>query len=94
MKCLGGTTGEVFNVTAQRLVHYGCSEAQAYRLAQVCTLAGDATDAACEDEVILALVAASEAANGRAEVTYVSGIRRDVLREATLRLDATRREGR
>jgi hypothetical protein len=67
-------------VTAQRLVRYGCSEAQAYRLARVCTLAADATDSACEDTVILALVAASEAVNGRSEVTYVSGVRRDTLR--------------
>lgn len=88
MKHLSGTRGEVFNVTAQRLVRYGCSEAQAYRLGRVCTLAADATDAACQDAVVLALVAASEVVNGRAEVTYVSGIRRD-----TLRLD-TRREGR
>ncbi len=80
MKHLGGMTGEVFNVTAQRLVRYGCSEAQAYRLARVCTLAADATDAACEDAVVLALVAASEAVNGREEVTYVSGVRRDTLR--------------
>jgi hypothetical protein len=80
MKYLGGTTGEVFNVTAQRLVRYGCSEAQAYRLARVCTLAADATDAAVEDAVINALVAAKTEVDGVPEIEYLGGQRRDTLR--------------
>ena len=31
---LGGMTGEIFNVTAQRLMQYGCTEGQAYTLAR------------------------------------------------------------
>jgi hypothetical protein len=77
---LDAARGEVLSETAQRLIRYGCTEAQAYRLARVCTLAADASNAVCEDAVILALVSASEAVHGRAEVTYISGIRRDTLR--------------
>src|ERR1700740_1907941 len=40
----GSATGELFTETAHRLVRYGCTEAQAYQLARVCTLATDATD--------------------------------------------------
>jgi hypothetical protein len=89
MKHLGGTTGEVFNVTAQRLVRYGCTEGQAYSLARLIRLDRETPDATVEVAVIGALVAAKEAVDGVPEVEYISGQRRD-----TLRLDAARSEGR
>jgi hypothetical protein len=89
MKRLSGMTGEVFNITAQRLVRYGCSESQAYALSRLIRLDHETPDATVEAAVIGALVAAKEAVDGVPEVEYISGQRRD-----TLRLDATRREGR
>ncbi len=80
MKRLGGTTGEVFNATAQRLVHYGCSEAQAYALAQVIRLDRETPDATVEEAVINALVAAKTAVDGVPEIEYLGGQRRDILR--------------
>ena len=86
---LTGNTGEVFTVTAQRLVRYGCTETQAYSLAQLIRLERETSDAAVEKAVINALVKAKTAVDGVTEVEYVGGQRRD-----TLRLDAARSEER
>ena len=75
-----GPSGEIFSETAQRLLRWGMIEREAYMLARCVRLAADATDTACEDAVILALVAASEAVSGRADVTLVGGRRCDVQR--------------
>ena len=86
---LTGNTWEVFTVTAQRLVRYGCTEREACTLGRVITLDSDATDQTVEAAVIGALVAAKEAVHGLPEVEYLGGLRRD-----RLRLDAARSEGR
>ena len=80
MKALTGMSGAIFSETAQRLVRYGLTEREAWTVSRCVRLTANTTDADCENAVILALVAASEAVNGRADVTYVSGVRRDTLR--------------
>jgi hypothetical protein len=75
-----GLAGEIFSETAQRLIRWGMTEREAYMLARVVRLTADATDATCENAVILALIAASEAVRGRAEVTLVGGRHCDVQR--------------
>jgi hypothetical protein len=81
MKTLtAGASGEIFSETAQRLLRWGMTEREAYMLARCVRLTADATDTACENAVILALVAASDAVNGRADVTLVVGRRCDVRR--------------
>lgn len=72
--------GEVFSVTAQRLIRYGLSEAEAHAMARVMTLEADTSEAAVEQAVIEALVAAKESVTGAACIEYVGGQRRDTLR--------------
>jgi hypothetical protein len=53
-----GLAGEIFSETAQGLIRWGMAEREAYMLATVVRLTADATDATCENAVILALIAA------------------------------------
>jgi hypothetical protein len=76
----GGIEGEIFNETAQRLIAWKCTEAQAYALAQVVTLDRDTPDSEVEAIVIEALVTAKSVVSPIAEIEYVSGQRRDTLR--------------
>jgi hypothetical protein len=69
------------NATEMRLVQYGMSEREAVVLAPHVELPADATPKQIEDAVIYALVAVGEQVHGPADVRYISGQRRDVLRE-------------
>jgi hypothetical protein len=75
-----GIVGEVFTETAQRLIRYGCTEAQAYTLAKLIKLDRDATDDAVQNAVCSALVSAKQAVDGVAEIEYVAGRRCDMQR--------------
>ncbi len=77
---LTGNAGEVLQVTAQRLIRYGCTEREACALANVITLERDASDSEVETAVVNALVAAKEAVSGHATVLYLDGRRCDVQR--------------
>jgi len=73
-------SGEVFTETAHRLIRWGMSEREAFALAQVMTLTGDASDDAVQNAVCLALVSAKQAVDGVAEIEYITGRRCDVQR--------------
>jgi hypothetical protein len=80
----GQAGGETLSVTAQRLIKWGTSEREALALARVIRIGDDATDACVEHAVIDALVSIKQAADGFADIEYIGGHRRDILRD-TLR---------
>jgi hypothetical protein len=75
-----GPAGEVIEVTEQRLIRYGCTEREAYALAQVITLERETSDTDVEQAVITALVSAKQAIDGIPVIEYIGGQRRDTLR--------------
>ena len=64
----------------QRLLRYGCNETEAFCLASHVNISLDSTDEAVENEVISALVNAKQAVDGIAEIEFLGGQRRDVVR--------------
>ena len=73
--------GRILTATETLLLRFCDDERQAVALAPYVNLRQDATDQQIADAVILALVRIKEAAQGKAEIHYVSGHRRDLLRE-------------
>lgn len=77
---LTGNTGEILQVTEQRLIRYGCIEREAYALARITTLERTSTDSEVEAAVIEAFVSAKQATGGATDIVYLGGQRRDTLR--------------
>ena len=72
----------VLSPVEQRLVEWGLSEGQALAIAATNpTIATSATDAEIEHVVICTLVNVAEQIHGPAKLQYISGERRDTVRQ-------------
>jgi hypothetical protein len=82
MKLLNTSQGAVMGERFDRLIRYGCTEAQATSLAPYVSITKSSTDEVVEGEVCMALVNAKQAVDGvTPKVHYLSGARRDNVRD-------------
>lgn len=72
--------GRPLTRTEEQLYAYCMNERQAVEFAKFITLPENASFELIENSVAMLLVRVKEAADGRTEVEYVSGLRRDTLR--------------
>jgi hypothetical protein len=70
----------VLSPTEMRLMKWGMSEREAVALAPRMDVTPASTDAEIEQACIAVLVEVKEASSGRAQVQYLCGQRRDLLR--------------
>jgi len=82
MKALISSEPRALTATETLLLTYCDSERQAIALAPYVHLNADATQPEIEHAVLCALVHAKEAVSGCASVEFISGQRRDTLRDA------------
>jgi hypothetical protein len=82
-KQLGNEDAQSRSLTSTETLLLKCcdNERQAIALAPHVSLPDNATKQQIQDAVILALVKAKEAVQGTAEIEFISGQRRDLLRE-------------
>ena len=72
--------GRPLTRTEEQLYNYCMNERQAIEFAKYITLPENASFELIESSVAMLLVRVKEAADGRTEIEYVSGVRRDILR--------------